>query len=205
MGTKLSMPLAPPYRTSMLTYYETDVQLNPATGATASYVIRGNDLYDPNVTGTGKQPYNFDQWMTLYARFVVLWSQIEVWASTIDSNKQFTISLIPSISSSPPTTTDQVPEMPGVKSTIFTGYQMSKSLGYVKSQRKTKTVFGVKDVLDDIEFSGSAASSPAADNTWYWLIQVQGNDSTFDPSAITLTIKVKYIARFQQRNNLVSS
>jgi hypothetical protein len=39
--------------------------------APSQYTFAGNDLYDPNVSGTGGQPQNFDDWMTQYTRFRV--------------------------------------------------------------------------------------------------------------------------------------
>jgi len=200
-STTLSRPLAPPFRTTMLTMYESGLSLNPATAGTATYYYCGNDIYDPNRVATGKQPYNFDEWMSLYGRFTVLWSQIEVWATTTDSNRQFTVAVVPSLATTVSSTTDTIQEMPGVKWAIFGGYQMSKTIGYVKCSRKVKTVLGVKDVLDDQEYSGSAAGSPSADHSFYYVIQVQSNDDSFDPSALTLAVRMKFIVRFQQRSN----
>ena len=39
--------------------------------AATQYVFAGNDIYDPNVTGTGGQPQNFDDWTTQYTRWRV--------------------------------------------------------------------------------------------------------------------------------------
>ena len=47
--------------------------LNPGIGGTcASYVFRGNDMYDPDVTGAGHQPRGFDQVMLMFDHFVVI-------------------------------------------------------------------------------------------------------------------------------------
>jgi hypothetical protein len=37
----------------------------------SQYVFAGNDIYDPNVSGTGGQPQNFDDWTTQYTRWRV--------------------------------------------------------------------------------------------------------------------------------------
>lgn len=45
-------------------------------GALGSYEWSANDLYDPNITGGGHQPYGFDQWSVFYTKFTVLKSQM---------------------------------------------------------------------------------------------------------------------------------
>lgn len=42
------------------------------TTATGAYAMNLNSLYDPNRTGTGHQPYGFDQLATLYNRYRVI-------------------------------------------------------------------------------------------------------------------------------------
>ena len=46
--------------------------------AVASYVFRGNSLYDPDYTGTGHQPRYYDQLTPIYGRYKVLSSAITV-------------------------------------------------------------------------------------------------------------------------------
>lgn len=49
-----------------------------ASGVSTQQVFRANSLYDPDYTGTGHQPRYFDQWTTMYGRYVVLGSKIRV-------------------------------------------------------------------------------------------------------------------------------
>jgi len=203
--TSLTAPIAPPYRTSMLTYYESGLSLNPSTGSTATWVFRANDLFDPNLSGTGKQPMNFDQWMTLYGRATVLWSQIEVWASSQDASRMFTVTVLPSIASSVTATADTLQETPGARFKTFTGFQASKAIGYVKNSRKTRTMFGLKDVIDEKQFACTLTTNTPTDYTWYWIIQVQSADAAIDPSPIGLQVRIKYITRFTERLNKLSS
>jgi hypothetical protein len=50
-----------PARVTKRLRYSDSFQLTSTSGAVASYVYRANDLYDPDVTGTGHQPMGFDQ------------------------------------------------------------------------------------------------------------------------------------------------
>jgi len=188
----------------MMTMYNSNITLDiTSPGGTAAYVWRANDLFDPDFQIGGKQPYNFDQWTTLYGKFTVLWSQIECWVTTTDTNRLFTVSVIPSLTSSLTTAPDTIQEMPGVKWNNFGGFQMSKTIGYVKNQRKTKTVFGVKDVLDDPDYSGTSLAVP--NKTFYWILQVQSTDASINPNTMVLSFRHKYIVRWTERLNKLSS
>lgn len=46
-----------------------DATLTSYTGS--QYVFRLNSLYDPDLTGTGHQPYGFDQYAALFNRYKV--------------------------------------------------------------------------------------------------------------------------------------
>jgi hypothetical protein len=45
--------------------------LDAAVGSLAAYEFDPRNMYDPNVTGTGHQPSNFDRWMTIYNKWSV--------------------------------------------------------------------------------------------------------------------------------------
>ncbi len=52
--------------------------VNGTTGALGTYVFSANGLFDPNITGTGHQPYGFDQMIAYYQKAVVERSKIVV-------------------------------------------------------------------------------------------------------------------------------
>lgn len=58
-------------------YCETRV-VNGTTGALGTYVYSANGLFDPNITGTGHQPYGFDQMIAYYSKCVCESSSITV-------------------------------------------------------------------------------------------------------------------------------
>jgi len=58
-------------------YCET-INLTSTVGALASYEWSANDLFDPNITGAGHQPYGFDNWSAFYQKFTVMKSQAMV-------------------------------------------------------------------------------------------------------------------------------
>jgi len=58
--------------------YVESIVLVAATGSLGTYQWRTNSLFDPNLTGTGHQPYGFDQMKTYYASYLVRSSKISV-------------------------------------------------------------------------------------------------------------------------------
>jgi len=58
--------------------YEDDVQITASYTSPQFYVYACNDIFDPNVTGTGHQPYFHDQLAQLYTRYDVIRSKIFV-------------------------------------------------------------------------------------------------------------------------------
>lgn len=59
--------------------YTDGVLLTTTTGiGVTTYAFRANSLFDPDQTGTGHQPYRFDQLAAIYQRYRVLKSKITV-------------------------------------------------------------------------------------------------------------------------------
>jgi len=56
--------------------YCDSIQLNSASAAIDKYVFRMNSLFDPDLTGTGHQPYYFDQYAAIYSRYCVIGSKL---------------------------------------------------------------------------------------------------------------------------------
>jgi hypothetical protein len=63
----------PPRVRVKLAYYQQEAV---ATSVTSTQVWRGNSVFDPDFTGTGGQPYNFDDWAIFYNRYRVLGCRI---------------------------------------------------------------------------------------------------------------------------------
>lgn len=67
-----------PHRLRCVHRYYSKVLLNATSGAVDDHAFAANDLYDPDRTGTGHQPYGFDQMAALYDHFVVIGSSCKV-------------------------------------------------------------------------------------------------------------------------------
>lgn len=79
-----SLGLAFPDKLTMTHHYTEQTFFNPATGAYNYYTWSCNDMYDPNVTGTGHQPYYFDQLSAIYNHYTVIGSRIKLTFIPVD-------------------------------------------------------------------------------------------------------------------------
>ena len=60
--------------------------LTSASNGIAKQYMRMNSLFDPDQTGTGHQPYYFDQFAALYNRYTVLGSKLTAEFSLLPSD-----------------------------------------------------------------------------------------------------------------------
>jgi hypothetical protein len=58
--------------------YNEVISFTVLTTVGGQYVFKLNGMFDPNTTGTGHQPYGFDQMMNIYQRYCVLRSRYKV-------------------------------------------------------------------------------------------------------------------------------
>lgn len=67
-----------PMQLTMTHRYNEQVRVANVAGSMGIYVLSTNGMYDPNITGSGSQPYYFDQLTNLYNDYVVVKSKIRV-------------------------------------------------------------------------------------------------------------------------------
>lgn len=65
----------PPKMITKMRYADT-TRLDPVVGVPASYIFSANNIWDPNVSGVGHQPYGRDEFAMLYTYYRVLKSRI---------------------------------------------------------------------------------------------------------------------------------
>jgi len=68
-----------------LTYYD-NIGFTPTSGIAKSHTFTMSGIYDPDITGTGHQPYGHDQWALMYKHYIVKSAKITVRFSNIATN-----------------------------------------------------------------------------------------------------------------------
>lgn len=172
--------------------YVTNVTMTPAGVAASSYVFRGNGCFDPDVTSTGLQPANWDDWSAQYARYRVHGSKL-TW--NISNNATGTLDMSSYVvgprHQSTALTTRSAQE--NFQSQPYTRFDRSIIYrnGVVKGSMTmtSRKFFG----LTQVEFDGNddATALVSADPThqWFWQMCLTSDDqSSTIPHYVNFTI-----------------
>lgn len=180
--------------------YSTVISLNPAAGSLTSYKFSCNGMYDPDVSGAGHQPMGFDEWMSVYRRYTVLGSKIDMRhvPTTYVENFPAAFGVLMSRETAfPYTSLDAIVES-GFSGTNYrlagapltSRAQKSNSVSRTMS---TKKVFGVSDLVGEDDYGGNTSTNPTAQVFFYcWCGDPTG--TTIDCPAYSFRVTVDYIA-----------
>lgn len=150
-------------------------------GLATTYVLRANDVYDPDYTNAGHQPRGFDQIIAMFRNFCVLGSKIvTTWgygqgsATSHDMN----CSIILKDGTSAMADAEDIMEHPRVKSKIMTAEVGDR----VRITHKyTWRLNGIRDPLDMTTLWGTSAAAPT--EGWYYHLNAFCNDGTNSEAA----------------------
>lgn len=175
--------------------YSTEVQLNPGVLAPAVFVLRGNDLYDPEAGVGGHQPRGFDELISMYDHFVVLGSKITATFSPTANNSSpnLRICLSPQDTSTSLSTMNDYLESGSAKFLAMTNAKNGQAPRSLTMQAGTGKFLGRTSVLSDPQLKGSVSSSPQ--EQFYWHVGAQGYQSE-DAAAVDVQIQMEYIVIF---------
>lgn len=190
-----------PPRISVDLHYESLITLAPGA-AVASYVFRGNSLYDPDYTGTGHQPRYYDQLTPIYGRYKVLASAITVEMINGSPTAGAIFAITPNTEIITFTSWQQASELPRSKTSqivpIASRYPFKLS-----SQATTKSICGLLPYqVNDEDWSSSVGTNPV--QIWYWNVNVASIDESTNVT-VSLRIKMKYKAIMYDRLDVAPS
>jgi hypothetical protein len=190
-----------PDRARVILKYSENVALTATGGIFANYVFRGNSVFDPNVTGTGTQPYNYDDWAIQYSRYRVHGSRISVIAvSNGSTNQTLTSQYVLSArhSSTNAGSYDDALAAPYARSWIagaISSYNVSRKHSMSAS---TAEFLGITKAgfYGDSELTAAVTNNPS--HQWYWHIGNHPINST-DTVASFLAVEIDYDVEFWDR------
>lgn len=171
--------------------------------APASYTFWGNGLWDPDFTGTGGQPNNFDDWTAQYNRYKVLSSRARLTAvNTSSSANIFTFGArqgsgspaLDDFSSEPRSITRWNTSTAGAPREQVLAFSSAEMFGL------SQTEFEGQELLN-----GAYNSNPG--HGWYWTVtQASFDNSTSSTSyyEIIIDYRVQFMDRIDENLDLVS-
>jgi len=182
------MPLFPP-RVRKVLRYHTNVSVAITAGAVNNYIFRANDLFDPDLSGTGHQPMGFDQMMVFYNHFAVESCRICVnAANTAAGSLHAGVRLDASLT--PLTSPDQIIEFGG---TTYDVLEAKNAYGSSKTFDLTVDIPRIQgiprqNITTDPNLRGDAGTSPV-ELTYFHLF-------AWDPNGISGTVNFDVILEF---------
>lgn len=174
---------------------------NVVTTGSFDNVFRGNSVFDPDFSGAGGQPANFDDYAALYNQYRVWGSSIEVQPlTTMSGTEPMMWAIGPRHISTGVTASTQMDfaAQPYVKTRLTSIYRtgapdsvFSLSMSTAKFQGLSDTEFQGRDDLTSL-----VSTNPA--EQWYWHVNVCNVDTSIT-AEIAVYIKITYDVEFFDR------
>lgn len=173
-----------------------------STGVNTSYVYRGNDIRDPNFTGTGGSVSGATQWFGLYTDVVVLGSKIKL--GVVNGAAQIAQCCVyPNRNSTPVgTSVSDLREIPYGRTRTLHLYSSGAQNGpqNVTNYFSTAKMYTVakQEVKDNQLYWHQSGTDPS--NQWFWIMEIDWAASVTTSYQIDATIT--YYCMFKRRANV---
>lgn len=181
---------------------------NTGTGGVfGQYTFRGNDIYDPDFSGTGGQPTGRDEYYAFYGRCTVLASRIRVTFVNQNTLAYWKVGVVPTKTATWDPAVDAVNDFPAAKSAIVTPTVGGKGniVDFVNFYR-TSTILGIseEEVRNNPAYSQDASSLQGA--PWYWLLySIPADSSGGTGQNVNVSVEIDYYCMFKDRIELAQS
>jgi len=173
-----------------------------------SQVWSGNGLFDPNVTGTGSQPYNFDDWAVQYNRYRCYGSTLKTWCvgfSATYPTTQFSFMIGPRHTTTSVISTQAVLNDAWAAPYMTIRSESQLNAGYTplnnscKKSMTTAKFLGLSQTeqMSD-QYQALTTSQPA--HQWYWHTSILAADAASNITAylyVELTYDVEFFDRVE--------
>lgn len=161
-------------------------------------VWRGNGVFDPDASGTGAQPYNYDDFSVRYSQYYVTACRIKVTIQPESTNvgEGLVVALCPTNVATGITIPDMI-SAPGGKWGVTSYGGQAKPL-VLTAVARTSDVLGYKN-REGYETLSAVTSVPA--NQWYWRVVV-GTVTAVMTLDYSVTTELEYDVTFVNRNSL---
>jgi len=195
-----------------LRYVQT-YSLDPGTGVYAQQTFRANAVYDPDSTGTGHQPANFDIFAQMYDRYTVLGSKITtVVVPTTNSVTYVPGTLIQALSEDGKMTgvvhglggIDGLLEQPRLSRSICQiGQLEGPTPRPLVNTFSAKKFFGTKFISGVSPYTADVSAVPAEEG--FFEVAYVSSDNNNNPGIVTLRSTIDYIVLFTEPSASVLS
>lgn len=191
--------------TARLRYVES-VSLNPSVTTPAYQVYRANSVYDPNFTGLGHQPSNYDRLTAIFDRYTVIGSKLKVYPVwTGNSNlvpgtlavklSEGGVDLATAHAAGGINNVLEQPRLTRSLRNLGNAQNFNSRLPLVSTFSATK-FFGTKNIVGVPPYSADWNANPNEDA--FYEIAYMSPDGLGNPDSMTFRIEIDYIVIFTE-------
>lgn len=179
-----------------LRYCET-VSLNAGVGAIAYHLFSANGIYDPNISGTGHQPYGYDTIAGIYNHYEVIGSKITVMFQSEGTTPILGGGIV-GIGLKDDTTVETNWETVREAKNAITRYINYDKMAMVKNWFSKRKIFQ-RNTSDTIALFGANPT----DQAYYQVFVTSSNVG--NPDAVNCMVTIDYIVRTYELKDLGQS
>lgn len=185
--------------------YCSNVEIDPALGSVAVHFFRANSAYDPDLTGTGHQPYHWDQWTSMYDHYTVMGSKITArFISRVNDTSVPLANMICGVRVEDNYSLGGTnPETECERDSRYRFLTHGRSTT-VQAFYSPKKFFGIKDIKDNITRLGAATTTNPSEDVSFacWAAAPNALDN---PTMIDCHVMIEYIVQFTERKDVTGS
>ena len=185
--------------------YVENITFNPTAGTISINVFRANSVFDPNSTGGGHQPSNFDRWAENYDRYTVFGSKCTVQPFQTAASGVVPGLIVLHVSEDGSALngahatggTQAILEQPRL-SWSSRSYGANVNGGALTLTRKfsAKRFFKSKNIVGTSPYSADIAANPTEQA--FFEVAVMSVDDTNDPGQIKTRVIIDYVVLFTE-------
>lgn len=177
--------------------YREQLTFTQAAGVLGYNIYSLNSLFDPNITGTGAQPYFFDQWSTLYTNYIVHGAKVVVTSSVNDVTFNNIQGLTFSASSTAFSSIEQAVEQPYVKKKSLIMGSSASGQSTVKGYMSIAKLYGRgrKETSINPNLRAAVTASPSTQMVVHVWNYVPGGAT----QSLLADVNITYFAEFFNR------
>jgi len=190
-------------RTTMVKLrYVEGVTINAAAAQVGYHYFRANSVYDPNYTGGGHQPMNFDLWAQLYNHYVVVGAKCTAYFHDDNNASSQGVLFGIALTDDHITTSDASTIMEQGTTTyrMGNGGPADNSGKGLKVVRKfsAKKFFNITNINDNIARLGAGVTSDPTELAFFSIFCGHTPGSTSDLAAHLVTVVLEYLVIFSE-------
>lgn len=191
-----------PRTTAVKLRYVSTISINPAAAQVGYYFFRANSCYDPDYSGVGHQPMNFDQWSALYNHYIVVGSKINVFFCGDGGSSNVSLIYGCALTDDATVTTSPATIMENgttkYRITTAAANYAQKRAPMMTQKFSCKKFFNITNPLDNITRLGAPITADPTEQALYSLFVGPLPDTAADIGATSLSVVIDYFVIFSE-------